>query len=130
MRPWDAANHRFEDFNLTLGRLPQNVECRNQQLGIGFIRKSKLRNRLIQLILTKKKIGEPPMNGQPAGSMRINAMVCVGAGLRPAPEFLRRRPSSGSAAVLARVLPDDGFHLVLERELPFLQGDLFELFCC
>src|SRR5262245_32830123 len=83
------------------------------------------------------RTSEPPINGHPAGSIRMNAMVreCpvrgsgagrVGAGFfeRPAPRIFLRH-----AAVLARVLPDDGFHLVLERELLLLQSDLFELFC-
>src|SRR5262245_50075315 len=73
---------------------------------------------------------EPPMNGHPAGSMRMNAMVreCEVRGGPCQARQIDARPSGG-AAVLARVLPDDGFHLVLERELFLLQSDLFELFC-
>ena len=73
------------------------------------------------------------MNGQPAGSMRIMRQSAGGSLTRPA-EICLCQPAkccscrSGGAAVLARVLADDGFHLVLERELFLFQGDFFDLF--
>src|SRR5262245_21115314 len=49
----------------------------------------------------------PPMNGKPAGSMRNRRLRLRLRGAVPA---------------------QDVFHLVLELELPLLEGDLFDLF--
>src|SRR6266850_5220466 len=69
------------------------------------------------------RINEPPMNGQPAGSMRIIPSYRKMAGEVPGRSSVlwggRHEPAefiepSGGAAVLARVLADDGLHLILE----------------
>src|SRR6185295_6235678 len=61
------------------------------------------------------RINEPPMNGQPAGSMRM----CVRGGSSDPPEGVQTPDwgATSGGAMLARVLADHRFHLVLQREL-------------